>query len=263
MPPKSREGSLHPPKRKQIGRRDFLKRSLKGSATAGLATVGLPAIVPSTVFGADGKTPPNDRITIACIGWGQMGPNDTMQLINSPEIQVVAVCDVDRPRALKAKKIIEDFYSAHSSYTHYQGCETSGDFREIIERDDIDAVIVATPDHWHVPIAMAAARAGKDIYCEKPLSLTVTEGRKLVDGVKRYGRVLQVGSQSRSLPTIKHACELVLNGYIGEVHTVKVGLPETPYHPVQPEMPIPEGFDYDMWLGPAPWAPYTEKRCHV
>jgi predicted dehydrogenase len=249
-------------KKSRLHRRDFLKRS----TAAALGAVSLPTIVPASVLGAGDAVPPSERITLACIGWGQMGPNDTMQLIHSPEIQVVAVCDVDQPRAIKAKKDIEDFYTDHADRapgTPYVGCDTYGDFREVLARNDIDAVVVATPDHWHAIIAIAAARAGKDIYCEKPMSLTVQEGREMVSAVERYGRVLQVGSQSRSIPNIKRCCELALNGYIGEVHTVRVGLPTTPYHPVQPEMPIPEGFNYDMWLGPAPWAPYTEKRCHV
>ena len=249
-------------KQSPLDRRDFLKRT---TATA-LGLAGLPTIVPSSALGAENTVPPSERITIACIGWGQMGPNDPMQLIQSPEVQVVAACDVDRPRQLSAKQDIEEFYSEQrerSPDTRYQGCDTYGDFREVLDREDIDAVIIATPDHWHAIIAVAAARAGKDIYCEKPLALTVREGREIVDAIERYGRVLQVGCQSRSLQSIKHCCELAINGYIGEIHTVKVGLPTSPYFPVQPEMPVPEGFDYDMWLGPAPWAPYTEKRCHV
>jgi predicted dehydrogenase len=133
----------------------------------------------------------------------------------------------------------------------------------MLARPDIDAVIVGVPDHWHALIVVAAARNGKDIYCEKPLSLTIEQGKRMRDAVQRYGRVLQTGSQSRSKRNTRHAGELVQNGRIGRLKSVKVGLPKSPYFPTQPVMEVPKGFDYDFWLGPAPWAPYTEKRCHI
>jgi predicted dehydrogenase len=139
-----------------------------------------------------------------------------------------------------------------------------GDFRELLARRDIDAVTVVTPDHWHVPICLAAVRAGKDVYCEKPLTLTILEGRVLANEVKRYGRVLQTGSQQRSSAEFRQACELVRNGYIGVVKTVVVGLPgnNRTCEPTWTPEPVPEGFDYNMWLGPAEWAPYHSQRCH-
>jgi predicted dehydrogenase len=137
-----------------------------------------------------------------------------------------------------------------------------GDFRQVIERDDIDAVVISTPDHWHVLIAIAAAQAGKDIYCEKPLSLTVAQGRNLCRVVRRYNRVFQTGSQQRSENRFHVAARLATDGSIGELKTVKVGLPQSKSIGPQPIMPVPEGFNYDMWLGPAPWKPYTQLRCH-
>jgi predicted dehydrogenase len=138
------------------------------------------------------------------------------------------------------------------------------DLRDLIARDDIDAVVVATPDHWHVPASIMAVKAGKDVYCEKPLTLTIGGGRALADAVKRYGRVLQTGSQQRSGKEFRFACELVQNGRIGKLHTIKVGIPgnNRKCPPTWEAKPIPEGFDYDLWLGPAPWEPYTEQRCH-
>ena len=132
----------------------------------------------------------------------------------------------------------------------------------MLARDDIDAVFVATPDHWHACIGLAAMRAGKDVYGEKPLGLTIAEGQTLVQGVRRHGRVFQIGTQLRSHRLVKRLCELVRNGAIGKVRHAKVGLPAGGHIPPQPTMPVPEGFDYDLWLGPAPFAPYTKLRCH-
>jgi hypothetical protein len=167
--------------------------------------------------------------------------------------QVVALCDVDAGHLANARKIAD--VEPKSCY---------GDFRELLARDDIDAVVVCTPDHWHVPVSIAAVRAGKDVYCEKPLTLTIGQGRALADEVKRYGRVLQTGSQQRSANNFRFACELVRNGRIGKVHTVRVGIPgnNKKCEPTWKPEPVPQGFDYDLWLGPAPWAPYHHKRCH-
>jgi predicted dehydrogenase len=182
-----------------------------------------------------------------------MGTSDMKGFKGNPNAEVVAVCDVDAGHRKEACKIAG--LDPNSSYN---------DFRELLVRDDIDAVVVATPDHWHVPIAIAAVRAGKDVYCEKPLTLTIAEGRALVDEVRRYRRVLQTGSQQRSSDSFRFACELVRNGRIGKVHTVRVGIPgnNRTCEPTWTPEPVPEGFDYDLWLGPAPWAPYHRQRCH-
>jgi len=229
-----------------VSRRGFLRRS---AATAG-AAFAIPTIVPASVFGAN---PPSERITIGCIGVGNMGSGDLRGFKGRSDSQIVAVCEVDAERLEKAREMAE--LDQRSCYK---------DFRQILAREDIDAVVVCTPDHWHVPISIAAVRAGKDIYCEKPLTLTILEGRKLADEVKRYGRVLQTGSQQRSDDNFRKACELVRNGYIGDVQTVIVGLPgnNRKCEPTWEPQPVPEGFDYDFWLGPAEWAPYHPKRCH-
>ena len=238
--------SVRPRKARSISRREFLK----GSSVAATAVAFAPIIVPSSVFGANA---PSNRITIGSIGVGGMGTSDMKGFKGNPNAEIVAVCDVDAGHRREACKVAG--LDPKSSYN---------DFRELLARDDIDAVVVATPDHWHVPISIAAVRAGKDVYCEKPLTLTIAEGRALVDEVRRYGRVLQTGSQQRSSDNFRFACELVRNGRIGKVHTVRVGIPgnNRTCEPTWTPEPVPEGFDYDLWLGPALWAPYHRQRCH-
>lgn len=237
-----------------LTRRQFLK-----STTAAAGALIWPAIVPSAVLGADS---PSNRITIGCIGVGRMGLGDLKEIMGFTQAQVVAVCDVDAKRAKFAQQLVDKHYSRQNSGGNYKGCAMYKDFRQLIARDDIDAVQVVTPDHWHALPAIAAAMAGKDIFVQKPLTLTIKEGRILSDTVRRYGRILQVGSQQRSDSRFRFACELVRNGRIGKLHTVKVGLPIDPATAPQPVMPVPQGLDYNFWLGPAPWAEYTEKRVH-
>ena len=238
--------SARPRKGRSISRREFLK----GSSVAATAVAFAPIIVPSSVFGASA---PSNRITIGSVGVGGMGTSDMKGFKGNPNAEVVAICDVDAGHRKEACKIAG--LDTKSSYN---------DFRELLARDDIDAVVVAAPDHWHVPLSIAAVRAGKDVYCEKPLTLTIAEGRALADEVRRYGRILQTGSQQRSSDNFRFACELVRNGRIGKVHTVRVGVPgnNRTCEPTWTPEPVPEGFDYDLWLGPAPWAPYHHQRCH-
>jgi predicted dehydrogenase len=169
---------------------------------------------------------------------------------------------VDSKRAANAQQTVEKRYAEQSTDGTYKGCAVYKDFRELIARDDIDAVLICTPDHWHTPIALVAARAGKDIFMQKPLSLTIEEGRLLSDTVRRYGNVFLIGSQQRSDNRFRQASELVRNGRIGELKTIKVIFGIDPPTTPQPTMPVPENLDYDLWLGPAPWAPYTESRVH-
>lgn len=230
-----------------ITRRQFLKKT----AAAG-AVLAVPTIIPASVFGADA---PSNRITIGCIGVGRMGLGDMKEIMGFKQAQVVAVCDVDSRRLEHAKQLVETHYDS-------KGCEAFRDFRELVAREDIDAVAISTPDHWHALPAIAAAKAGKDIFIQKPLTLTIEEGRILSDTVRRYGRILQVGSQQRSESNFRFACELVRNGRIGKLHTVKVGFGIDPSTGQKPNMPVPDWLDYDMWLGPAPWAAYTEERVH-
>ncbi len=244
---------------KHLARRQFVRQMSAGVVGA----LAFPTIIPSSVLGKNGAVAPSERIVMGCIGWGQIAPGDLGECIRHSDVQFVAVCEVDSERRAKAHKTVEDYYAGKSASGNSTGCAAYHDFREMLARPDIDAVIVAVPDHWHALIVVAAARAGKDIYCEKPLSLTIEQGKRMRDAVQRYGRVLQTGSQSRSKRNTRHAGELVQNGRIGQLKGVKVGLPKSPYFPKQPVMEVPKGFDYDFWLGPAPWAPYTEKRCHI
>ena len=237
-----------------VSRRQFMRRASIGAGS-------LPLILGGSLRGDDRPSPSN-RIVFGAIGLGSMGNGDMNGFMHRDDVQMVAVCDVDSKRRGDAHKRVEAYYAGKSDSGVYKGCDAYTDYRELVARPDIDAVVIATPDHWHVPIAVAAAKAGKDIYCEKPLTLTVEEGRVLSDTVRRYGRVLQVGSQQRSGHRFRYACELVRNGRIGKVRTIYANIGGAPACGVEPVMPVPEGFDYDQWLGPAPWAPYTTKRCH-
>jgi predicted dehydrogenase len=239
-----------------ITRRQFLK----SSAVAATSTALLgPTIVPASVFGAEA---PSNRITLGCIGVGRQGISDMRGFMGLKQAQVVAVCDVDSNRVRYARQLVEKQYGAQSSAGSYKGCATYKDFRDLVGQADIDAVSIVTPDHWHTLPAIAAAKAGKDIFLEKPLTLTIEEGRVLSDTVRRYGRVFQVGSQQRSDSRFRQACELVRNSRIGKLQTVKVGFGVDPPTGREPPMPVPDGLDYDFWLGPTPWAAYTEKRVH-
>jgi len=229
-----------------VSRRDFLR----GSAFAAGAAMAFPVIVPSSVFGADA---PSNRITVGCVGVGGQGSGNMRGFKGNKVSEVIAVCDVDSGHRDRARDSVG--LSSEAAYT---------DYRELIARTDIDAVSVATPDHWHVPVSIAAVRAGKDVYCEKPLTLTIAEGRVLADEVKRYGRVFQTGSQQRSGREFRKGCELVVNGRIGKLHTIRVGIPgnNKRCEPTWTPAPVPDGFDYDLWLGGAPWEPYHPQRCH-
>jgi len=240
-----------------FSRRTFLKYACHGAAVA-------PFILQARRAGA---VPPNQRITMACIGVGNQGGHDTRMFLADPRVQIVASCDVDLARAKAMAATIKDRYAKQSGTGGYKGCEVTQDFRELIARRDIDTVMIATPDHTHAVIAIAAARHGKDIYCEKPLAYSIAEGRAIVETVKRHGRVLQTGTQRRSVQMFRHACELVRNGRIGKLNVVRCipghgfGVRGT-FTGQEPPEPVPTDFNYDLWLGPAPWMPYTPARCH-
>lgn len=240
--------------KKNVSRRQFFKTSAKLAAGA----AAFPYIIPGSALGLDGAVAPSNRTTIGCIGLGGMGNANLDGFLEQQDrAQVLAVCDVDSSHRAAAQNKVNAKYGN-------QDCAGYNDFRELIARDDIDAVSIAVPDHWHAIPAITAARAGKDIYAEKPLAYTIAEGRAIVDAVKRYGTVWQTGSWQRSQRHFRFACELVRNGRIGEVKSVKVGLPSKnsiQERSTKPEPP-PEGFDYDMWLGPAPETPYCPARCH-
>ena len=239
----------------RITRRAFMKR-------ASAAAVLTPVIIPSTALGKGGRPAPSDRITLGCIGVGDQGRHNMRRFLRLDGIQVLAVCDVDRKRLHRARDTVESHYSGKARGGHYRGCDVYNEYEKLLDRDDIDAVSIATPDHWHAVGAIAAARAGKDIYCEKPLALTVAEGRAICDAVERYRCIWQTGSWQRSRRNFRFACELVRNGRIGKLHTIRIGLPLGRVGGSPEPMPVPEELDYDLWLGPAPWAPYTEDRVH-
>ena len=239
-----------------LTRRDFLKGSTFVTAGAFLA----PTIVPATVFDPNA---PSERITIGVIGTGRIARTmDIPEMLGLDGTQIVAVCDVDSKRVKDAKAQVDQHYSKKYGTADAKGCGTFGDFRELLARDDIDAVMICTPDHWHSIPAIAAARAGKDIFIQKPLSLTISGGRAVSDTVREEGRILQIGSQQRSPPKFRQACELVRNGRIGKLHTIKVGLPGDPGGQDEPEMPVPPNLDFDMWRGCTRVVAYTEKGVH-
>jgi predicted dehydrogenase len=236
----------------RIGRRAFLKQTVAAAAGG----VALPYLVRPSALGHVGTVAASERITLGMIGTGGHGREMNLKtFLGQPDAHVVALCDVDREQREIARQMVSDKYGN-------QDCAVYNDFREVLARPDIDAVMISTPDHWHVPIAIAAAKAGKDVECEKP-TLTIEEGRRLVETMNRYNRVFQWSTEDRAVDVYHRMCELVRNGRIGKVHTIKVGLPSGPDQPGNPmPMPVPDGFDYDMWVGPAPWAPYTKDRCH-
>ncbi|OHB80655.1 MAG: oxidoreductase [Planctomycetes bacterium RBG_16_55_9] len=240
--------------RNEISRRQFIRRAVG----TGAAAVAFPYLVPSCVLGEGGGAAPSGRITLGFIGTGKQSKHLMSSFLNSPGTQVLAACDVDKLKLARGKKIVEDHY-ASKNVSSYKGCDTYGDFRELLARDDIDAVVIATPDHWHAITVIQSAQAGKDIYCEKPLSQTIEQARAMVNAVRRYGRVFQTGSMQRSDWHFRLGCELVLNGYIGELQNVNVNVGGPPQDNPLPAQPVPDYLDWDLWLGPALWRPYNEE----
>jgi len=241
-------------KGRKLNRRQFLKQ-VTGIACS---TIALPYFVPSSVLGKAGNVPPSNRITLGFVGTGKQGKYLIRSFLNSPGTQVLAGCDVDRLKLEGGQKIVEEHYTEKSGIT-YKGYECYRDFRDLLARDDIDAVVIATPDHWHAIMVIQSAKAGKDIYCEKPLSQTIIEARAMVNAVRRYGRIFQTGSMQRSDWHFRLGCELVLNGYIGELKHVTVGVGGPPQDRPLSAQPVPDYLDWDMWVGPALWRPYNSE----
>ncbi len=265
-------------KSNKVSRRHFLQSSLIGTGV-----LAAPTFVPYSVWGADTKTPPSDRINAGLIGIGAMGSGHLRRLLGDPGFQLLAVCEVDPIRREKARGIADDTYAAARASGAYRGCAAYVDYRELLARSDIDAVVIATPDHWHALQSIEAIKAGKDVYCEKPISLTIQEGRQVVQAVRRYGRVFQTGSQYRSIPTIRHICQFIRQGGLGKVKSVFTllnnlsgwlnsarfkpytqvvnspvcGSAYVPMDFALPAEPTPAGLDWDLWVGPAAWRPYN------
>lgn len=254
-----------------VSRRTFLKTSAALAAGAALGTHRLtvaavaPLILPGRARGADGQVAASNRINLAFIGTGrQMFYANLPMFLASPDVQVVAVCDVDRWRADQARQKVEAAYAEAAPSGNYKGCAVYEDFREMLARPDIDAVMISTPDHWHAYMAIAAAKAGKDVALEKPISLSLTEGRAIATAMKQHGRIFRTDTEVRTQPYFHRLCQIVRNGRIGQVQRVMVTVPKNPdpIDGIPAPMPVPADLNYELWQGPAPEHPYTQQRVH-
>lgn len=260
---------------RRLSRRRFL-----GHTAAGV--VAAPWVVSTAVRGAKAAAAPSERITVGLIGRGLMGRGHLRRLVGDPSVQVLGVCDVDSARCQESVQLVDETYTTDRADGTYRGCVGYNDYRELLARTDLDAVVIATPDHWHTLQSIDAAEAGKDVYCEKPLSLTIQEGRRLAETMRRYGRVFQTGTQYRSIPTIRRICEFVRAGGLGRVksvftiwntlhswlgaprfrpyaqliHAEQRGRSPVPLDFALPAEPVPAGLDWDLWVGPAAWHAY-------
>ena len=240
-------------------RRNFIRQS--GVAAAGLGIA--PLVLPSRVLGKDDAVAPGNRITVGVIGVGRQTVYANIPgFLREADAQIVAVCDVDSWRLERAKQQVEKHYASQTISGRFKGCATFGDWRELIARKDIDAVMIATPDHWHMIQAIAALKAGKDVACEKPLTRSIAEGRRLVEVVAENKRVFRTDSEFRSNAAMHRAVQLVRNGRLGQLRRIITITPKDGTIGAQPDMPVPPELNYEMWLGPAPFKPYTEKRVH-
>jgi len=241
-------------KRHATSRRSFLKKS-----AGAIAVAGFPTIVPSTVLG---QMPPSKRINVGAIGVGRISRgHDLPGIFRYDSARVIAVCDLDSKRMELGKEFVNSYY-AKMTGKPYDGVTAYNNYHELLANKDIDAVVISTPDHQHAIVAVDAVRAGKDVYLQKPASLTIAEGRYLSNAVQASGRILQIGSQQRSWKQFHRACELVRNGRIGQIKHVEIGLPGDPSGPDAPEMPVPPNLNYNAWLGSTPVVYYTEMRVH-
>jgi len=235
---------------KNITRRSFLEKV----AGTTVGAIGFPYIVRSSALGQAGTPAPSERIAVGCIGVGPQGTGVMGNFLDQKDARVVAVCDVKKTAREAAQTLVNKHYNDTV-------CTTYNDFRELVARNDIDVVLVATCDHWHVLASLAAVTAGKDVYCEKPLGVSIAEDQALLAAVHRYSRAFQFGTMQRSSRDFRFACELVCNGRIGKLHTINVWSPGSATGgPLKPA-PVPDWLDYDLWLGPAPYIPYTQDRC--
>jgi len=236
-----------------LSRRDFI-RSAAGAALLS----SFPLVVPSRLLGAGS---PSNRLRLGQIGAGRIARGHDIPAVLAANLgDYVALCDLDSKRLAEGRVLIEQ--SARDGGAPKPAIQAYGDYRELVARDDIDAIVISTPDHSHAELAFAAIRSGKDVYLQKPMTLTFDEGVLLRDAVKKHGRVFQLGSQQRSTSQFRLACELVRSGRVGRLTRVEIGLPLDPTAPDNPEQPVPPNLDYDRWLGPTPSAYYTEQRVH-
>ncbi|MEL7535237.1 MAG: Gfo/Idh/MocA family oxidoreductase [Bacteroidota bacterium] len=230
-------------------RRNFIKQS----ALMGAGFV----IVPRRVLGGQGYIPPSDEITLGFIGLGKQGLGLGKRFQENDGNRIIGACDVDQSKLQRFRDKVEENYAQIYGSDYYEGCAVYSDWRELLDKDTIDAVVIATPDHWHGSIALAALKSGKDVYCEKPLSLTIHEGRQMVNATRKNERIFQTGSMQRSWKKFRHACELVRNGYIGEIQHVKVSVGPPPKPCNLPVEEILRKIDWNMWIGPAQYRGYN------
>jgi len=235
-------------------RRGFLRQSAAAAAA--------PLFLPAAVARAAGGTAPNERITMGFIGVGKQSYGHVRTFASRSDVQILALCDVQETKRQSALEAVRQAYSGREGATSGgTAVDVYNDFRDLIAHGGIDAVVIGTPDHWHAIPTIETAKAGMDIYCEKPLSLTIGEARAMVDAVRRYDRVFQTGSQQRSSREFRFACEMVRSGRIGELKSINVNVGGPSEDCDLPEEPVPEGVDWNMWLGPAPWRPYHSILC--
>lgn len=242
--------------------RDSRRRFL---ASAALPAVGClaPTVLARSVLGFGPTVAPSDRLTLGCLGVGCMGQGHLQQLLSYADVQVVAVCDVDTWRRENAQRTVEEAYAARRAAGTFTGCAAYVDFREMLARDDIDAVLIALGDRWHAAAAVMAAEAGKDIYVEKPVSLTIAEARAMVEGVQRQGRICQVGLQQRSSPEFRLAAHLIQTGALGRIRHIYTIHNNVSSDVDLPAEPTPETLDWDLWIGPAAWRPFHHRLHHL
>ncbi len=224
-----------------------------------------PCFVPASALGLADKPAPSNRINLGMIGVGRQGFAVNLPwFLYADECQVVAVCEADGWRLERARQKVEDHYSVRAPGGPYKGCMTTRDFREVLARKDIDAVMISTCDHWHAVLAIEAAKAGKDVALEKPIALSIEEGRRIADAIKQHGRISRTDTEVRFYKPAHQMCELVRNGRIGRIQRVLCGTPKEHgmMQEAPPPMPVPEELDYNMWQGPAPERPYTQARVH-
>jgi len=240
-----------------ISRRDLLKSAA--------ATCAAPVIVPASALGLEGAVPPSERVGMGFIGVGRQCYAKNIPLfVRTRGVQALAICDVDRWRLDNAPQQIEAQYNTGKAKGQYVPVDKYVDYHDLLAREDIDAVMISTPDHWHETIALDAMKSGKDVALEKPIQRTILEGRRMADAARKYKRVFRVDSEFRSGKPAHWAASIVRNGYLGELKRVIVAVPESDVGcPPQPEMPVPPELDYERWQGPAPRAPYTERRVHA
>lgn len=243
----------------RTGRRTFLEQA----AAATLGTIALPSLVPSTALGRSGMLPPSERVTLAFIGPGHRGTRLVQEFAGRGDVEPLGICDVRQSQRKKILALVEELTAARRGRPGYRACETYVDFRDVLARDEIEAVVLATPEHWRPIQCILAAQAGKDVFAEKPFALTIREGQAMVEAIRRHGRIFQHGTQRRSNneQRLRDSCEMARSGRIGKVTHAIVSVgpaprPDFPDYTAERPLPDREVFDWDLWLGPAPWRPY-------